>query len=133
MRILLYMLPLVALLCSCASKREVRQQDLKPLTAAAPPPFAPSPVVMGDLRREHDATFSSQTQHLIAAARQYLETQDHQPVDAYYRVTHVSDHYEVYVQFVLGYHDSQPEFAGGLFCIVRVREDGSVIDVLPGA
>lgn len=133
MRNLVCIFALAALLCSCVSKREVRQQGLKPLPAAAPPPFAPPAVVMGALKREHDSTFSPQAQRLIAAARQYLEKQDHRPVDAYYRVTHVSDHYEVYVQFVAGYNGSQPKFAGGLFCIVRVREDGSVIDILPGA
>ena len=132
MRTFVSMLALVALLCGCASNRQVRQQDLRPLSAATPSPFAPPPVVLGDLRREQDPAFSPQAQRAIAAARHYLEQQGHQSVDAYYRVTHTSDNYEVYVEFVSGYHGSEPDFVAGQFCIVLVREDGSVIRVLPG-
>ena len=132
MRTFVSILSLVAFVSGCASR-----QDERPTAAEAAAVVAsafPEPaVVLDGLRREHDAAFSPQAQRAIAAARRHLEQQDHKPVDAYYRVTHVSDHYEVYVEFVSGYHGSTPDFTPGMFCTVLVREDGNVIRVLPGA
>jgi hypothetical protein len=133
MRNFVSILSLVAFLsgcAGCASREEVR--DVRPIPAGAAAVIAPA-IVADGLRREHDAAFSPQEQRIIAAARQYLEQQDHQPVDAYYRVTHTSDYYEVYVQFVSGYLGSEPDFVPGQFCTVLLRENGSVIRALPGA
>jgi hypothetical protein len=97
------------------------------------PTFPGPTVVQGGLRREGDTAFSPQARRAIAAARHYLEQQRRCAVDAYYRVTHQSDHNEVYVQFVSGYRFGMPEFMPGNYCTVLVAEDGSVIRVLPGA
>ena len=114
----------------CAAREDVR--DVRPIPAGTAAVIAPA-IVADGLRREHDVAFSPQEQRIIAAARQYLEQQDHQPIDAYYRVTHTSEYYEVYVRFVSGYRGNEPDFVPGQFCTVLLREDGSVIRVLPGA
>jgi hypothetical protein len=125
-------LSLVALLSGCASRQDVRPTPAEEAAVVVPAVASPA-VVLDGLRREHDVAFSSQAQRAIAAARRYLEQQNHQSVDAYYRVTQISDHYEVYVEFVSGYRGSEPYFTPGMFCTVLVREDGSVIRILPGA
>lgn len=132
MRSLVSILFLVALISGCASRQDVRPTPAD-VAADVAPTFPEPTVVLGGLRRERDTAFSPQARRAIAAARHYLEEQRRRAVDAYYRVTHVSGHHEVYVQFVSGYHFGMPEFTPGNHCTVLVAEDGAVIRVLPGA
>jgi hypothetical protein len=110
-------------LCGCGSQQPT----------ARIPPNAPS-VIHGDCRREHDLAFSQRERDIIAAARRHLEQSDGEPIDAYYHVTQTPEGFEVYVQYIHGYADNgQPWLLPGGFCVVRLREDGSVISVTGGA
>jgi len=86
-----------------------------------------------DCRREQDPTLSRRERHIISLTRRYLETLDKKPVDAYYRVKRKADEYEVFVIYVTGYSGTQPQFTPGAHCTVILRDDGTVIRVLPGA
>lgn len=122
MNALIIPLLLLLALCGCNSQRP----------AASIPSGAPS-VVFTDCRRSNDPAFSQREQDIIAAARRHLEQSDTLPIDAYYRVKHTADGFEVFVIYVGGYTGSQPTFTPGVHCTVLLREDGSVIRVLPGA
>ena len=117
-------IPLLFLLalCGCSSPRQT----------AHIPSDAPA-VVFTDCRREQDSAFSQRERDIIASARRHLEQSDKRPVDAYYRVKHTADGFEVFVIYVSGYTGSQPFFMPGNFCTVQSREDGSVIRVVGGA
>ena len=103
-----------------------------PQPTARIPSDAP-PIVLTDCRRAQDSAFSQREQDIIAAARRHLEQSDKRPIDAYYRVKHTADGFEVFVIYVGGYTGSQPVFMPGGHCTVLLREDGSVIRVLGGA
>jgi hypothetical protein len=89
-------------------------------------------VVFTDCRRERDAAFSRHERDMIAAARRHLELAEKRAIDAYYRVTRTDFGYEVFVVYVTGYDDGQPVFIPGRHCTVQLRDDGSVIKVMPG-
>ncbi len=116
-------MPLLCLLtlCGCSSKS---------LTASVPS-GAPA-VVLTDCRREEDSTFSQRERDIIASARRHLEQSDKRTVDAYYRVKHTADGFEVFVICVTGYTGSQPVFIPGGHCTVLLRDDGSVIRAFGG-
>jgi hypothetical protein len=117
-------IPLLCLLalCGCSSQS----------STARTPSGAPA-VVFTDCRREQDSTFSQRERDIIASARRHLEQSDKRPIDAYYRVKHTPDGFEVFVIYVTGYTGNQPAFMPGGHCTVLLREDGSVIRVLGGA
>ena len=122
MNALVISLLFLLVLCGCSSQS----------STARIPSGAPA-VVFTDCRREHDSALSQREQDIIAAARRHLEQSDKRPVDAYYRVRHTADGFEVFVIYVTGYTGSQPAFMPGGHCTVLLREDGSVIRVLGGA
>jgi hypothetical protein len=109
-------------LCGCSSQSSTARIPLR----------APA-AVFTDCRREQDSTFSPRERDNIAAARRHLEQSDKRPIDAYYRVRHTADGFEIFVIYVGGYTGSQPVFTPGGHCTVLLREDGSVIRVLGGA
>jgi hypothetical protein len=109
-------------LCGCGSQS----------STARVPSGAPS-LVFTDCRREQDSAFSERERDIIASARRHLEQSGKRPIDAYYRVKHAADSFEVFVIYVTGYTGSQPVFIPGGHCTVLLREDGSVIRVLGGA
>ena len=98
------------------------------------PPLPESPmVVLTDCRREQDSEFSQQEREIVASARQHLEKARNKSIDAYYRVSRTDDGFSVWVLFVTGYTGNRPLFLPGAHCTVLLRDDGTVIRVLPGA
>jgi uncharacterized protein YcfL len=118
---LILVLLLVAV-CGCSSQ-----------TSTTRIPSGAPAVVFTDCRRDQDSTFPQRERDIIASARRHLEQSDKRPIDAYYRVKHTADGFEVFVIYVTGYTGSQPVFMPGGHCTVLLREDGSVIRVLGGA
>jgi hypothetical protein len=96
------------------------------------PPDAPR-IALTDCRRAYDSAFSKREREILAAARHHLEQAEQRWIDAYYRIKHTTDGFEVFVLYVTGYTDNQPWFLPGGHCTVLLREDGSVIRVLEGA
>ena len=118
MRVAFAILLVAVIACACSTQR----------SAVWIPSDAPA-VVFTDCRREHDPGFSEHEQALIGAARRYLERSEHGAIDAYYRVRHTFDGYEVIVMYVSSYDEgAQPVFAN--YCVVLMREDSSIIRVL---
>jgi hypothetical protein len=86
-----------------------------------------------DMWRPGDSRFSTREREIVAAARSYLQKERQKPVDGYYKIDHTKGGYEVFVMFAAGYEHGRPLFYPGGHCTVLLREDGSVIRVLPGA
>ena len=128
MNALVTSLLLLLLLCGCS----LRPSTARVSSGAQVPPGAPA-VVFTDCRREQDPIFSQRERHIVTSTRRYLEQLDKKPVDAYYRVKRTPDQYEVFVIYVAGHTDGQPRFTPGAHCTVLLRDDGTVIRVLPGA
>jgi hypothetical protein len=83
----------------------------------------PSRAIHAGMWRQDDNRFSAREREIIAAARGYLEKQGHKPVEDYYKILHTKDGYTVYVTFAAG--------SIGETFVVLLREDASVIDVIP--
>jgi hypothetical protein len=109
----------------------------RPAPSEGIPSDAPR-IVMTDFRRADDSVFSQKERDIIVAARRHLEQHDKRPNDAYYRVKHAPEgfevgvSYEVDVSYVTGYNGNQPVFISVMISVL-LREDGSVIRVLSGA
>ena len=120
-------LPLLVLLtaCSCSTSRR----------AAQGPPGAPT-TVNAEFRRVQHEAFSPRERYIIVAAQRHLAHSDKRPAgaseDAYYRLRHVTDGYEVFVIYVTGYKRSQPRLTPCVHNEVFLREDGTVTKVLSG-
>jgi hypothetical protein len=103
---------------------------------AAPVPPEPPAAINTDFRRMQDKAFSSRERDIIVAAQRHLAHSDKRPKgasdDAYYRVRQVTDGYEVFVIYVTGYEDRQPQFAPCFHNEVFLLEDGTVSKVLSG-
>ena len=107
-------------LCGCQGQKASEPQR----EAGAP---------FGDMWRPDDSRFTQREHEIVASARSYLDKQQKKPVDGYYKVEHTKDSYEVFVMFAAGHERGRPLFYPGGHCTVLLREDGSVIRVLPGA
>jgi hypothetical protein len=119
MNALIIPLLVFTLLCGCSGPQRNIPHD------------APA-IVLNDCRRAGDGVFSSREAAAIVAAQHHLESSDRRPLDAYYRVPHTAEGYEVFVLYVRGYDHSQPLFMPGGFSTVYVREDAAVIRVVGG-
>jgi len=116
---------LVMTLCGCITSRR----------AAHGPPDVPTALKNGFQREDHES-FARRERELITAARQGIHKSGKLPAgaseDAYYRVRHTAEGYEVFVVYVTGYESGKPSFTPCVHNAVRLREDGSVLTVLVG-
>jgi hypothetical protein len=90
-----------------------------------PEPFA-------NMWRQDDSRFSADDQRVIAAARAYLETNEHAPLDARYSIKRTQDGYEVFAMFVAGYENGRPLFYPGGHGMVVLRKDITVVRYISG-
>ena len=99
------------------------------------PPGAPA-AITEDFRRDRPDQFSPQERHLIATAQRAIREASKRPArasdDAYYRVKHTAEGYEVFVIYVTGYEGSDPELTPCVHNEVLLGEDGTVRKILEG-
>ena len=112
-------------LCGCATSPRAGHR----------PPDAPM-AISENFRREQHNDFTARERDMIAAARRYLVRSNRRPRsasdDAYYRVRHTKDGYEVFVIYVTGYDGNKPLVTPCVHNEVFLKEDGSVIKALAG-
>lgn len=112
-------------LCGCGTPH-----DTADVTPGTPPGLSK------DFRRVQDEAFSPRERDIIVSAQRHLAQSDRRPrgasEDAYYRVRHAADGYEVFVIYVTGYEGSQPLFTPCVQNEVFLRTDGTVRKVLSG-
>ena len=73
---------------------------------------------------------------MIRVAKKYLASSGKRPTgtsaDAYYRVRHTIDGYEVFVIYVTGYEGTRPLLEPCLHGAVLLREGGLILSALTG-
>ena len=97
-------------------------------------PVLPSPAVLPGYVRSDDPNLTADVAEVIQTARTHLEKTGGQPIDAMYKVTTMASGFDVHVLYVTGYDTSgQPVFIPGGHCNVVISNQGSVVEVQPGA
>ena len=112
-------------LCSCTTSDRTGHAPLD------------APMVLSeDFRREQHDDLTLTERDMIVAARRYLTRSNKRPTgasdDAYYRVRHTEDGYEVFVIYVTGYDGNKPLVTPCVHNEVFLKNDGTVVKALAG-
>ena len=90
-----------------------------------PPTGAPTDIGEG-FRRENHPAFTPEEQAAARAAHSYLERTYGKKFDAYYRVKHTDNGWDVVAFEVYGYKGKQPRFRIASDYMLSLTEDGVV-------